>query len=76
VTLRAVGHEERYNSIRQHIKVAAEIVATFEAAFEDNIDIDRDRSLVMLREALLELQLAAADAMPEEFEIDGHPDLT
>lgn len=69
--VRPVTDEERYKSIRANVKNAAEIVATFEAAYEDKIPLDNERALEMLYEASASLSLAFSDASASEHEVDG-----
>jgi hypothetical protein len=66
-----VSDEERFGLIRKHLETVAEILATFEAAYEDGIALVQSRALEMIREASLETRLAHADASAGTDEVDA-----
>lgn len=59
---RFVDDAERVQLLREHIKVAMEIVETFRVAYEDNIVVDSEKAQAMLDEALNRLQCAHLDS--------------
>jgi len=60
-TTRFVSDSERLELLREHIKVASEIVETFRVAYEDGIDIVPDAAVAQLDEALNRLRCAFQD---------------
>jgi hypothetical protein len=66
-----VTDEERFGLIQNHLKVVAEVLATFEAAVEDEIKIKQEPALRLLREAMDHCQLAYSDASSGTGEVDA-----
>lgn len=61
-----VSDDERLDLLREHIKVASEIVETFRVAYEDGIGINQDAAVAMLDEALNRLACAHQDTFAND----------
>ena len=62
MTARFVDDRERLALLRDHIKVASEIMEAFKIVFVDGIPLDEERAIAMLDEGLNRLECAWQDS--------------